>query len=142
LRQRLGRAVRQRVKENRLQLNRLQGRRVFAVPASLVRERRQRLDQLGEALLRHWHWRLQGRRGEVAALLGRLKALNPRAILERGYSIVRRPDGVVLRESRQVAPGDPVEILLARGRLAAAVQKVAAAEDTGQEPAGQEPVLG
>lgn len=142
LRQRLGRAIRQRVKEDRLQLGRLQGRRVFAVPASLVRERRQRLDQLGEALLRHWHWRVQGRRGEVAALLGRLKALNPRAILERGYSIVRRPDGVVLRESRQVAPGDPVEILLARGRLAAAVQKVEAAEDTGQEAAGQEPVLG
>ncbi|TCJ11865.1 exodeoxyribonuclease VII large subunit [Parasulfuritortus cantonensis] len=53
------------------------------------------------------------------ALAGRLGSLNPRAVLERGYGIVRAGDGSILRDPAAVAPGDALQITLARGDLAA-----------------------
>jgi len=53
-----------------------------------------------------------------------LGALSPYATLERGYSIVRGPDGTVLRDARQAAPGDQLSIRLQRGELDARVDKV------------------
>jgi len=49
---------------------------------------------------------------------GRLSALSPLGILERGYSITRRlPDGQVLRDSSEVARGSSVEVRLHQGVL-------------------------
>lgn len=49
----------------------------------------------------------------------KLNALSPMAVLQRGYSITRTiPDQQVVRDARSVAPDQPLEILLARGKLA------------------------
>lgn len=53
-----------------------------------------------------------------------LGALSPYATLERGYSIVRGPDGTVLRDARQAAQGDQLSIRLQHGELDARVEKV------------------
>ena len=43
---------------------------------------------------------------------------SPLAVLERGYSVARLPaTGAVLRDAREVAAGDPVELMLHRGSL-------------------------
>ncbi|WP_308388390.1 exodeoxyribonuclease VII large subunit [Acidithiobacillus sp. AMEEHan] len=47
----------------------------------------------------------------------RLLALNPTAVLERGYAIVRDSQGVVLRSSAGVAVGACIDVQLWRGRL-------------------------
>jgi exodeoxyribonuclease VII large subunit len=57
---------------------------------------------------------------EVAA--GRLHALSPLAILERGYSICRDARGGVLRDASGVTPGDTVGVTLARGHLKCRVE--------------------
>ncbi|MCL5039089.1 MAG: exodeoxyribonuclease VII large subunit [Firmicutes bacterium] len=120
-RQRLVRALRHRVKEGRLRLHRLQTRKILRLPVTLVRERRQQLDQVWEGMVVRWNWRRESWRGQLGSLVGRLKALSPVAILARGYTITRLPDGTVVRRSDQVSDGDQVEILLAQGRLQAAV---------------------
>ena len=53
-----------------------------------------------------------------------LSALSPYATLERGYSIVRGPDGGVLRDPRRVARGDAINVRLQHGELDARVEKV------------------
>jgi exodeoxyribonuclease VII large subunit len=53
-----------------------------------------------------------------------LSALSPYATLERGYSIVRGPDGRVLRDAGGVRAGDPIGIRLQRGELGARVETV------------------
>jgi exodeoxyribonuclease VII large subunit len=66
--------------------------------------------------------------GVAAAELGRqsasLSALSPYATLERGYSIVRGPDGAVLRDAGSVAPGDALSVRLQRGEVGARVESV------------------
>ena len=48
---------------------------------------------------------------------GRLDSLSPLAVLGRGYSLTRMPDGTIVRRASQVTPGDAVEVLLNEGRL-------------------------
>ncbi len=52
-----------------------------------------------------------------------LDALDPAGVLDRGYAVVRRLDGTVLRDPSQVTAGELVDITLARGGLRAEVQR-------------------
>jgi exodeoxyribonuclease VII large subunit len=63
-------------------------------------------------------------RGQMAAGAASLAALSPYATLERGYAIVRGPDGKILRDAASATAGDALSIQLERGELDARVEKV------------------
>lgn len=127
--------------ENRMQaLDRLALR--LTHPAQRLAAGRQRLDllvhRLRTAVLRHTalqprldQWALRLRQSlhgqfnrqaqQLSRYQGALSALSPLATLERGYSIVRGPDGTIVRDAAQVAAGDRLHLQLARGTLDARV---------------------
>jgi exodeoxyribonuclease VII large subunit len=86
----------------------------------LVQRDRERLARTAERLAGAPRLLLERRRSALSATAGRLRALSPRATLERGYAIVRA-NGAVLREAAESTQGDRLEIELARGTLAATV---------------------
>lgn len=88
----------------------------------ILEHRRQRLAADAERLRRAPVLLLERKRARLDALAGRLRALSPRATLERGYAIVRTGDGIV-RSSEAVAPGTLVDVELAEGGLAARVEE-------------------
>ena len=53
--------------------------------------------------------------------LARVRALSPLATLERGYAVVQREDGAVVRKPEEVDPGDALTLRLAGGSLNAKV---------------------
>lgn len=53
-----------------------------------------------------------------------LAALDPTAVLRRGYSVTLDREGRALRSAEEVRPGEPVRITLARGALGARVEEV------------------
>ncbi len=53
-----------------------------------------------------------------------LRNVNPRTILDRGYSITRTATGEVVRSAKQVDAGDTVVVELAQGKLATTIKKV------------------
>jgi len=63
-------------------------------------------------------------RGELGRESAALNALSPYATLERGYSIVRGPDGTVLRDARNAKSGDQISVRLQRGEIGARVESV------------------
>ena len=63
--------------------------------------------------------RPRGRRGRAGRGPG--AGLAPASTLERGYAVVQRADGHVVRSPGDVATGDAVRVRLARGALDAAV---------------------
>ena len=67
---------------------------------------------------------LDTRARRLAELRRTLDALGPTGALERGYAIVRRADGAVLRAADAVAPGDSLDVVLHRGALKATVDEV------------------
>ena len=72
--------------------------------------------------------RLRARTAEARAELTRnaagLAALDPFATLERGYAIVRRPDGRVVVSAAEQSAGDRLEVHLAKGALDVSVESV------------------
>lgn len=64
------------------------------------------------------------RRAALQSLSGRLQALSPPAVLERGYSITRTfPGRLVVTDVASVSPGQLLEILLANGSILCRVEK-------------------
>ena len=59
------------------------------------------------------------------SLIGKLDALSPLAILKRGYSITSRmPGAKILKDVKEVRPGDIIETRLAGGRLTSEVKEI------------------
>ncbi len=72
--------------------------------------------QRARLALRH---RLDRALDELGHTRARVRALSPAATLDRGYAVVQRADGLVVRSPDDVAAGDPLRIRLAEGDLAA-----------------------
>ena len=75
---------------------------------------------------------LRERRG-VDALLAQLRALSPRNVLERGYTLARGADGRLLRGPEALAAGDVVTIEFARGEAETVVRTVRTGGKHGEE---------
>lgn len=60
---------------------------------------------------------LQVREHRLSTLAARLQALDPTAVLARGYSLVTTANGQVVRHPAQVRPGDALHVRLAEGQL-------------------------
>ncbi|PYM08023.1 MAG: exodeoxyribonuclease VII large subunit [Candidatus Rokuibacteriota bacterium] len=54
---------------------------------------------------------------------GKLDGLSPLAVLGRGYSLTRTASGEIVRSADQVAPRDPVSVLLHEGTLECTVEE-------------------
>ena len=67
--------------------------------------------------------RLRRADDELRHTLARLRALSPAATLERGYAIVQRADGHVVRAAGEVAEGDFLRVRLADGELRTEVRE-------------------
>jgi len=62
------------------------------------------------------------RQQAVKTLSANLEHLHPQAVLARGYSIVTRHDGVIVRDSAELEVGTQVSVTLARGRAGARIE--------------------
>ncbi len=90
----------------------------------LPKRQRQQLDTLLQRLKRATGLLLQQRRARLDALATHLLHLNPEAVLARGYSIVRRADGHIVRASHELRIGSSIEITLAQGQADACVTEL------------------
>ena len=88
---------------------------------TLERERR-RLDLARDHLRRAPLLMLERKRAALEHSAGRLRALSPKATLERGYAIVRTEAGIV-RSSAEVATGGRVDVELGSGGFGATVEE-------------------
>ena len=126
----LGRArrtVHERVDRERAGLAALRSRPVLADPHELVRVRRLDVESWRERAARCVRDRVVRAGDDLAHTVARVRALSPAATLERGYAVLQRADGGVVRGVADVAGGDDVTVRLADGRVAATVTDVTAA---------------
>ncbi|MEV1332802.1 exodeoxyribonuclease VII large subunit [Micromonospora costi] len=120
-RHRLERAVRNLVDREAHRLDGLRSRPVLARPQVMIEQRAGDLTALRQRAGRCLDHRLTAAEDELRHTLARLRALSPAATLERGYAIVQRADGHVVRAASEVGKGDPLRVRLADGELAATV---------------------
>ncbi len=84
---------------------------------SAVIQRRQRADEAGIRLAHGVQLRSQRARHRLDAARQSLRNLNPRAVLNRGYSVTFSVDGRALTDAAEVPAGARIRTLLAKGEL-------------------------
>jgi len=77
--------------------------------------------------------RLEKERSRLGRAAGRLRALSPLAVLERGYAICRDARGNIMTDAARAAPGDLVAVRLAHGALDCRVQSIREDSDGSQD---------
>jgi len=93
-------------------------------PGRKLHDNQQRLDELSAALLRCFQNRLRQLKECLAAKSGRLDALSPLAVLERGYSITHKlPEETIVKKADSLGRGDRVRISFARGKAICRVEE-------------------
>ena len=79
---------------------------------------KKQLGQINEKLLKSLLIYNHSNRIKTRELTAKLEALNPLAILARGYSVTRTiPKAALVKDSQMVALDQELEVMLAKGRL-------------------------
>ncbi len=82
-----------------------------------VRQAQQRVDELGMTMQHRMEQKAVQDRQLLVRMESQLRLLNPLAVLGRGYSLTRKPDGTVVRSTDAVEPGDTITTQLADGKV-------------------------
>jgi exodeoxyribonuclease VII large subunit len=94
------------------------------IDAHIARQQELRLRlQHGEARLLEQH------DARLVKMTAGLAHLNPQAVLERGYSIVEKRDGQIVRSAQQIAAGEPLRLTFARGAAQTRVEHIEIPEE-------------
>lgn len=101
----------------------LRSRPVLASPVREVERRQEQVLALAQRAHRCLSARLDRAHDDVAHTRGRLLALSPAATLRRGYAIVQRADGTVVRTATNVAEGEKLTVRFAEDQMVVAAER-------------------
>jgi exodeoxyribonuclease VII large subunit len=122
-RRRLERGVRALLDREQHRLDAWRSRPALARPELLVDQRAADVTALRERAVRSLDQRVRRADDELRHTTARLRALSPAATLQRGYAIVQRDDGHVVRAASEAATDDILRVRLAEGELRAVVRE-------------------
>jgi exodeoxyribonuclease VII large subunit len=96
---------------------------LFRKPTERINQYRQTVDELKRNMVAEITHFVTLQRKNVQALTGKLDALNPLAILERGYSICSKlPEGKIVRSVEEISVGDALKVLFTDGEAISEVK--------------------
>ncbi len=97
--------------------------RMLGDPRRILDRQSQRIDELTGRLATGLTHHVRRDRSRLTAIVSGLDHLNPLAILSRGYSITKtKPGGMIIKDARDVHPGDIVSTRLSRGELVSRIE--------------------
>ena len=108
--------------QERRMLNQFTQSRVFARPEQMLDNFRMRLDEREANLGRAVGQTLLQKKQSTARVAGKLEALNPLAVLSRGYATVSR-EGISVTSIEQINDNDTLDIRFADGSVRATVSQ-------------------
>ncbi|WP_051722826.1 exodeoxyribonuclease VII large subunit [Streptomyces albus] len=111
-------------------------------PHRMVEEREEQITALRDRGRRTLGHLLDRADSELAHTLARVVALSPAATLERGYAVLQRPDGSVVRAAREVPEGERLRARVAEGELTVVAAGGSGAPADGAAAAGAGPDAG
>lgn len=125
MKMRLQAGILRQIENYRNRYERIKQSVVFKRPQELIAQWQQQVDDFIQALKNTLPLHLEKAKRILAVLQGKLSALSPLAVLERGYSITYKlPEGEILKAASRVKPEEEVRIKLARGTLLGRILKI------------------
>ncbi len=97
---------------------------LFRKPTERINQYRQTLDELKRSIVAEITHLVTVQSKSLQALMGKLDALSPLAILERGYSISSKlPEGKIVRSITDISVGDTLKVLFKDGAAVSEVKE-------------------
>lgn len=125
LQSRMSRAVEHLLGTQRKHLERLRTSHGMRRPGDLIDRHRQGLGARQQRLLTAVMHLKKDLAGRLQGQAEKLSALDPGAVLTRGYSICRRlPDEAIVTDAGALREDDAIEVTLARGRIEGSVTRI------------------
>ena len=100
-----------------------------AHPHRRIAEQRHALAAMRHRLESAMQPALVRRRHAIEAACGKLEALSPMRVLERGFSLTQRADGHVVTSAADVQPGERITVRVHDGGIDATVERDAPKDD-------------
>ena len=120
---RLKQALGNRINIAQRQLEGIMNRYAFKQPLFLIEQYQQLVDEKVKSLSQGLDFFLLSKQQSLGAMQGKLSALSPVAILERGYSItMTMPDSRIIKDNAKVKSGTQIKTRLAKGELISRVE--------------------
>ena len=116
--------LRRLVLRYRRELALLRARPVLCRPRLVFADHRQRLDDAVESIGRALRDLSRSLSERLLRARDKLDALRPEAVLGRGYSLTRLPDGTIVRSVRQVSVGTMAEVVFADGSAGVTIREM------------------
>ena len=121
---RISLAMNRRLARSRDRLGLLSASRMLKDPRAFIDDKRMALAMDEQALYTRMERILAAKRAEFQYKTAKMEALNPLAVVARGYSAVFDEKGILVKSVSQLAPGDGVSFALTDGRVHARVEKI------------------
>lgn len=121
---RLRNAVTGLLEEKQGSLRVLQESYAFRQPLNLINQQAQRLDELSRQFQNYLKNLVREKEQTFRSWVGRLEALSPLGILERGYSLTFNVQGALLKDARKVKLGEVLRTRLRRGSVLSKVESI------------------
>jgi len=120
----LERHLAQKIELIRQKLHRFREHPFFQHPQeNIIFVHQRNLDRVEEKLARGMEKRLETSRKQIARISTSLEALNPMAVLSRGYSLTfNREENRLVRSKQDVCPGQEIQTTLADGTITSVVK--------------------
>jgi len=99
----------------------LSGSRVLQNPMTMIDDKKMQTAMAAERLMRAEERIRMQSRAMLQTEAGKLSALNPLAVLSRGYSAVYKEDGTLVKSIENIQPGDGITIRTEGGEVDATV---------------------
>ena len=120
----IGALVRADIAAKRDQLRVLASSRAMRSPAAVTAEKQMRLDELAVRMHTAGQVLLDRKKQGLAASVGKLEALSPLAVLQRGYAVAQNADGEVTTSAAAFDAGDRITVRFADGAVDATVDAI------------------
>jgi len=109
--------LQRRLRTERQRIEQLMKRSGFRRPIDRLMQLSQRLDDLDRRSMLAFKTILSRSSEKINSLTMRFEALNPLRLLARGFAVVKKSDGTIVRSPKQAQPGTALTILVQEGEI-------------------------
>ena len=119
LQDRANRFIQNRIDFESSKIKGFMDRQIMREPQLIVSSRLEVIKNLGARSYRGMSGALAIAAEEISGLRTQVRTLSPQATLDRGYSVIQKSDGSVLRKASDVKAGEKLRLRLAQGEVGA-----------------------
>ena len=94
-------------------------RQIMREPITIVTNRLEIISGLSARSFRSMSGALAIAKEEISGLRTQVRTLSPQATLDRGYSVVQKSNGQVVRKANEIKSGEKLRLRLAQGEVGA-----------------------